>query len=70
MDVDDDEEVPRQRHLCVACGVLSPPTVTNITLITARHGWRLNLVKDEHGRQHPEWRCPACWQKFKNPPTS
>jgi hypothetical protein len=63
-DVDDDE-VPNNRHVCAGCGQLSPPTTTNFTLISARHGWRLTLTKDEQGRQQPEWRCPTCWQKYR-----
>lgn len=61
----EDDEGPANRHVCVDCGRLSPATTTTITLISARHGWRMTLKKDHEGRQSPEWRCPSCWQKFR-----
>jgi hypothetical protein len=55
------------RHRCVDCGVLSPKTDTNYTLISARHGWRLIRRLNEAGANVLEWRCPGCWQKFRRP---
>lgn len=62
---DDEEESSGNRHVCVGCGQLSPPTTTSYTLISARYGWRLTLSKDEQGQRVPEWRCPTCWQRFR-----
>jgi len=49
-------------HRCVDCGKPAPPTDTNYTLISARHGWRLTRGPDRNGVRVMEWRCPTCWQ--------
>ena len=62
---DADDELVNRYH-CVGCGVLSPETETNFTLISARHGWRLiRRPDDASGRQVLEWRCPRCWEKYR-----
>ena len=43
----------------------APATETNYTLISKTHGWRLDR-RHENGAIVLEWRCPECWQKFKN----
>jgi hypothetical protein len=54
------------RNRCVDCGALSPPTETNYTLISPRHGWRLSRTVDEHGRRFAQWRCKDCWERHKS----
>jgi hypothetical protein len=63
MKVDEDEE--SERHACVDCGMLSPKTDTNYTLISARYGWRLSRAVDAAGHAIMEWRCPRCWEKYR-----
>ncbi len=54
-----------QPQRCADCGTLAPPTETNYTLISARHGWRLSLSKGPDGRREAVWRCPSCWAVFR-----
>jgi len=61
-----DSEAATDRHRCVDCNVQSPPTDTNYTLISARYGWRLTRGVDATGRTVMQWRCPKCWQIFRN----
>lgn len=56
---------PDGRRSCVGCGISSPHTDTGYTLISSTYGWRLYKRLDESGRRVLEWRCPACWEKFK-----
>jgi hypothetical protein len=58
------------RQHCVDCGVLSPETETNYTLISARYGWRLTRKVDATGRSQMEWRCPRCWEAFRRAQTA
>jgi hypothetical protein len=60
--MDDDE---KKSHVCVDCHVQSPPTDTNYTLISSRHGWRLTVTPESSGQRIPEWRCPKCWERHK-----
>jgi hypothetical protein len=60
--MDGDQKNVRQ---CVDCGALSPETETNYTLISSRHGWRLTRSFDAEGRKIMEWRCPPCWNRFR-----
>ncbi|HEY4013479.1 MAG TPA: hypothetical protein VGM06_09080 [Polyangiaceae bacterium] len=53
------------RQVCVDCGRQSPPTESNFTLISARHGWRLTRFRDPSGRSTGQWRCPDCWRKHR-----
>jgi hypothetical protein len=50
---------------CIDCGARAPETNTNYTLISTSFGWRLSRRKDASGGVVVEWRCPACWKKFK-----
>jgi hypothetical protein len=52
-------------HQCVGCRAWSPPTETEHTLISAQHGWRLTRRFDDAGTMVVEWRCPACWARYK-----
>jgi hypothetical protein len=54
-----------QRQECVDCNLQSPPTDTNYTLISSRHGWRLTRLRSAHGQFVAEWRCPQCWTAYK-----
>ena len=62
---DDENADGTSRHHCVGCGVVSPETETNYTLISARYGWRLTRKVDVSGRNQLEWRCPRCWEIFR-----
>jgi hypothetical protein len=53
---------------CVECGRLAPPTDTNYTLISQRHGWRLVIEKTKDGRRASVWRCAECWSLRKTGP--
>ena len=53
------------RQMCVDCGLLAPPTETNFTLISQRHGWRLTRHTDPSGKRSLEWRCPKCYSLVK-----
>ena len=52
------------RQNCIGCGRVSPETNGEITLTTS-FGWRIrrNMAVSSDGQT--EWRCPACWQRFK-----
>jgi hypothetical protein len=54
------------QQTCVDCHQLSPPTETNYTLISAKHGWRLHRERTPQGLMSFEWRCPKCWQRRKD----
>src|SRR5579872_3339909 len=54
-----------ERQTCVDCGILSPETDTNYTLIGSRHGWRLTRRIESDGSAVAEWRCPPCWRAYK-----
>jgi hypothetical protein len=51
------------QHRCVGCNAVSPPTETNYTLISSRHGWRLDRSVDDNGQKTLRWYCPTCWQR-------
>ena len=55
------------RPVCVECGIGSPDTNTNYTLIS-RTGWRLTRGQGTDGAVVMEWRCPECWAKHKAAP--
>ena len=52
------------RQKCVGCGRVSPETNGEITLTTS-FGWRIRRNPQATADAQTEWRCPACWQKFK-----
>lgn len=55
----------RSQQVCVGCRTRAPETNTEYTLISSRFGWRLTRRLDRDGTFMMEWRCPACWQKYK-----
>lgn len=55
--VDDDDE-PALARQCATCRLQAPPTPSSHSLISAKHGWRLQRVAGAAGM---EWVCPACW---------
>ncbi len=59
-----------ERAICRDCGERAPPTNTNYTLISTNFGWRLTRRDLPDGTKVPEWRCPACWRKYKAQGTS
>jgi hypothetical protein len=48
---------------CLDCKCESPKTDSDYTLISM--GWRLARPKSRGSAASVEWRCPACWAKFK-----
>jgi hypothetical protein len=58
-------ESESERATCSDCGQRAPPTNTNYTLISTHFGWRLSRRDLPDGTKVAEWRCPACWRKFK-----
>jgi hypothetical protein len=64
--------IDEQQQECVGCGVLSPKTETNFTLISSRYGWRLTRTFTLEGRKLMQWRCPACFARYRagSPPTA
>ena len=52
-------------HHCADCQVEAPITDTNYTLISSRYGWRMTRVVTTDGRRAMQWRCPACWENYK-----
>lgn len=54
----------RDEIRCVGCRAKAPQTHTRFALFQQGHGWRLTLRDTDQGRVQ-EWRCPACWHRFK-----
>jgi hypothetical protein len=50
---------------CADCSKVSPKTESVQTLIGRQYGWRLINVTKPGGRAAIEWRCPECWERFK-----
>jgi hypothetical protein len=55
----------REFEVCVVCGIQSPKTETNYTLISSKFGWRLSRRPADDGTFIVEWRCAECWIKHK-----
>ena len=55
----------RNQQICVGCRTRAPDTQTEYTLISSRFGWRLTRRIERDGTFAMEWRCPACWQRYK-----
>jgi hypothetical protein len=53
------------RRRCVGCRRTAPEVETDYTLISGRFGWRLSRRLARDGTLFMEWRCPDCWQRFK-----
>jgi hypothetical protein len=70
MGMSNGSESETRSHLCVDCRVRSPVAETNYTLISSRHGWRLSRRSAPDGTTVMEWRCPACWQRFREKRTA
>jgi hypothetical protein len=73
-DEDEDEgaEAASSKRLCVDCGASAPRTKTAHTLISSKHGWRLERIAQENGHFRFDWRCPKCWLAHRKgvPPSS
>jgi hypothetical protein len=54
-----------ERPTCEGCGANAPETNTDYTLISRSFGWRLTRRKLATGAVVVEWRCAACWKKYK-----
>jgi hypothetical protein len=59
-----------RKEKCHDCGIDSPATNTEYTLISSRYGWRVVQARDAKGEIVMEWRCPTCWKEFKLRPPS
>jgi len=59
----------REFEVCVVCGIPSPKTDTNYTLISPKFGWRLSRRRAADGTFIVEWRCADCWTKHKEKQT-
>ena len=59
----------REFEVCVVCGIPSPKTDTNYTLISPKFGWRLSRRRAADGTFIVEWRCADCWTKHKEQQT-
>ncbi len=46
-----------QPRVCADCGIPAPATESAYTLISSRHGWRLQYEVDARGEKQPKWRC-------------
>jgi hypothetical protein len=53
------------RPTCFDCQTPAPPTNSYYTLIGPTHGWRMTRTAQSDGSMGVEWRCPACWRKYK-----
>jgi hypothetical protein len=61
-----DPPAPKENaKVCVGCRAVAPPTDSEHTLISMRHGWRVSRATDAKGRAGIEWRCPQCWAEFR-----
>jgi hypothetical protein len=63
LDRDTDSTDAEDRPECVTCRARAPKTTTDHTVIS-RFGWRLGR-RAVAGRYVMEWRCPACFKRFK-----
>lgn len=59
--VDDDDDEPQPDRVCVGCKTVAPAERTSQSLISGRHGWRLQRIPGERGMRSIEWVCPSCW---------
>jgi hypothetical protein len=57
---DDDDDAPRVQRQCVDCKALAPLTSTSHSLISSKHGWRLQRSRDAQGSIRLEWLCARC----------
>ena len=55
-------------RICAHCGTPAPATETAYTLISSRHGWRLQYEVDARGERQPKWWCGDCWRRRKAAP--
>lgn len=52
-------------RVCDKCGMRSPKTQTDYTLITTKSGWRMTRKKKEDNTYEVIWYCPECWLHVK-----
>ena len=71
-DFDDEEDggPASSQRLCVDCKSAAPRTKTAHTLISSKHGWRLERVAESDGSYRFDWRCPKCWLLHRKVPPS
>jgi hypothetical protein len=53
------------RAKCLDCRAQAPETVVGDTSVSTTFGWRLIRRTMADGSRTVEWRCPACWAKYK-----
>ena len=49
---------------CVDCGC-DPPNLDQEQTLRSTLGWRLVFERQSDGSNKSLWRCPDCWQKYK-----
>jgi hypothetical protein len=62
----------QNRQTCCGCGI-RPPQISvadgenesSSTLLSTRFGWRVVRSTSPNSRGDVEWRCPACWEEFR-----
>lgn len=55
-----EEDDPVDDRVCVDCHKHAPPESSALTLISAKHGWRLLRTRHAEGVRM-EWLCRSCW---------
>lgn len=56
----DDDDEPQPERQCSTCGAFAPAAPSSHSLISGKHGWRLQRIADEHGVLKMSWLCPSC----------
>jgi hypothetical protein len=49
---------------CFDCGC-DPPALDQEQTLRSTLGWRLVFERQRNGSNKAIWRCPQCWQKYK-----
>jgi hypothetical protein len=57
----------QNQRICCGCGIKPPQTDNNesTTLLSTRFGWRVIRRSEKNGEAGVEWRCPACWEDYR-----
>jgi hypothetical protein len=61
----------QNRQTCCGCGIKPPQSpekereTESSALLSTRFGWRVVRSNDPNGRGEVEWRCPACWEEYR-----
>jgi hypothetical protein len=58
-------DTPSSVHVCIDCRTTLPAQEDDSTLVSVKYGWRLIRRQDSFGAMVSEWRCPACWARYR-----